>query len=120
MNLFGIETKLSPSLRTRLESSWAQVFRDQVLPVLMRKEGDYALLYGTTGRPNFSVARLLGLCLLQEWNDLSDQEALDAYSFDIRWRYALDVSDEEDYLFRSRWQNKSVPIRAAKSVPPWN
>jgi len=38
-----------------------------------------------------------GLCLLQEWNDLSDQEALDTFSFDVRWRYALDVSDE-DYL----------------------
>jgi hypothetical protein len=58
------------------------------------------MLYGTTGRPNFSVARLLGLCLLQEWNDLSDQQALDAYSFDIRWRYALDISDDEDYLSR--------------------
>ena len=49
------------------------------------------MLYGTTGRPNFSVARLLGLCLPQEWNDLSDQEALDEFSFDIRWRHALDV-----------------------------
>jgi hypothetical protein len=37
---------------------------------------------------------------LQEWNDLSDQEALDTFSFDIRWRYALDVDDEEDYLSR--------------------
>jgi hypothetical protein len=58
------------------------------------------MLYGTTGRPNFSVARLLGLCLLQEWNDLSDQEALDAFSFDMRWRYALDVSEKEDHLSR--------------------
>jgi hypothetical protein len=58
------------------------------------------MLYGRTGQPNFSVARLLGLCLLQEWNDFSDQEALDTFSFDIRWRYALDISDEEDYLSR--------------------
>ena len=69
-------------------------------PSCFRKEDDYAILYGKTGRPNFSVARLLGLCLLQEWNDLSDQEALDTFSFDVRWRYALDVSDEEDYLSR--------------------
>src|SRR5208337_3653562 len=60
------------------------------------------MLYGKTGRPNFSVARLLGLCLLQELSNLSDQQALDAFSFDIRWRYALDVGEEEDYL---------VPIR---------
>jgi hypothetical protein len=98
--LFGIETQISPSLRRRLESSWAYLFQQEVLPILFRNEDHYAMLYGTTGRPNFSVARVLGLCLLQEWNDLSDQEALDAYSFDIRWRYALDASEEEDYLSR--------------------
>ena len=100
MKLFGVETQVSRSLRGRLESSWAHLFRCEVLPLLCRKEDDYAMLYGKTGRPNFSVARLLGLCLLQEWNDLSDQEALDTFSFDMRWRYALDVSDEEDYLSR--------------------
>jgi hypothetical protein len=98
--LFGVDTQLSPSLRNRLESSWAHLFKFEVLPILFRNEDRYALLYGKTGRPNFSVARLLGLCLLQELNDLSDQQALDTFSFDIRWRYALDVSDEEDYLSR--------------------
>jgi hypothetical protein len=100
IKLFGIETQISPSLRSRLASSWAQLFRDEILPILFRKEDDFADLYGKTGRPNFSVARLLGLYLLQEWNDVSDQEALDAFSFDIRWRYALDVSDAEDSLSR--------------------
>lgn len=98
--LFGVDTQLSPSLRNRLESSWAHLFKLEVLPILFRNEDRYAMLYGKTGRPNFSVARVLGLCLLQELNDLSDQQALDTFSFDIRWRYALDVSDEEDYLSR--------------------
>jgi hypothetical protein len=98
--LFGVETQVSRSLRSRLASSWACLFRCEVLPILFRNEDQYAMLYGTTGRPNFSVARLLGLCLLQEWNNLSDQEALDTFSFDIRWRYALDICDEEDYLSR--------------------
>ena len=98
--LFGIETRVSPSLRKRLESSWAELFRNEILPILFRNEDRYAILYGATGRPNFSVARLLGLCLLEEWNDLGDQEALDTFSFDIRWRYALDVNDDEDYLSR--------------------
>lgn len=98
--LFGVETQVSRALRSRLESSWAHLFKLEVLPLLFRNEDRYAMLYGTTGRPNFSVARLLGLCLLQEWNDMSDQEALDTFSFDFRWRYALDVSDEEDYLSR--------------------
>jgi len=76
------------------------LFKLEVLPILLKNEGQYALLYGKTGRPNFSVARLLGLCLLQELNNLSDQQALDTFSFDIRWRYALEISDDEDYLSR--------------------
>ena len=123
MKLFGVETKVSPSLRTRLESSWAHLFRCEILPILLRNEDRYAMLYGKTGRPNFSVARLLGLCLLQEWNDVSDQEALDAYSFDIRWRYALDASDEEDYLsrrslveFRRRLASKDPEMKLIRAV----
>jgi len=123
MKLFGIETQVSPSLRTRLESSWAHLFRCEVLPLLLKNEDHYAMLYGTTGRPNFSVARLLGLCLLQEWNDVSDQEALDTFSFDIRWRYALDVGDEEDYLsrrslveFRRRLAAKDPEMKLVRTV----
>jgi hypothetical protein len=121
--LFGVETQVSPSLRGRLESSWAHLFRCEVLPILFRKEDDYAMLYGTTGRPNFSVARLLGLCLLQEWNDLSDREALDTFSFDVRWRYALDVNDDEDYLsrrslveFRRRLAAKDPEMKLVRAV----
>ena len=121
--LFGVETQVSPSLRSRLESSWALLFRVEILPILFRKEDGYRMLYGKTGRPNFSVARLLGLCLLQEWNDLSDQEALDTFSFDIRWRFALDVSDEEDYLsrrslveFRRRLAAKDPDMKLVRTV----
>jgi hypothetical protein len=121
--LFGVETQVSPSLRHRLESSWALLFRVEILPILFRKEDDYKMLYGKTGRPNFSVARLLGLCLLQEWNDLSDQEALDTFSFDMRWRFALDVSDEEDYLsrrslveFRRRLADKDPEMKLVRNV----
>src|SRR5271157_3664730 len=121
--LLGVETQVSPSLRNRLESSWAHLFRCEVFPILFRNEDRYAMLYGTTGRPNFSVARLLGLCLLQEWNDLSDQEALDEFSFDIRWRYALDVSDEEDYLsrrslveFRRRLAAKDPEMKLVRTI----
>ena len=121
--LFGVETQITPSLRGRLESSWAHLFKCEVLPILFRNEDHYAMLYGKTGRPNFSVARLLGLCLLQEWNDLSDQEALDTFSFDIRWRYALDISDEGDYLsrrslveFRRRLAAKDPEMKLIREV----
>ena len=121
--LFRVDTQLSPSLRNRLESSWAHLFKIEVLPILFRNEDRYAMLYGKTGRPNFSVARVLGLCLLQEFNDLSDQKALDTFSFDIRWRYALDVSDDADYLsrrslveFRRRLAAKDPEMKLVRNV----
>jgi hypothetical protein len=121
--LFGVDTQLSPSLRNRLASSWAHLFKLEVLPILFRNEDRYAMLYGKTGRPNFSVARVLGLCLLQELNNLSDQQALDTFSFDIRWRYALDISDEEDYLsrrslveFRRRLAAKDPEMKLVRNV----
>jgi hypothetical protein len=121
--LFGVDTQLSPSLRSRIESSWAHLFKFEVLPILFKNEDRYAMLYGKTGRPNFSVARLLGLCLLQELNNLSDQQALDTFSFDLRWRYALDVSDEEDYLsrrslveFRRRLAAKDPEMKLVRHV----
>ena len=123
LKVFGVESQLSPALRTRLEASWAHFFKTEVLPVLMKCEDQYAMLYGTTGRPNFSVARLIGLCLLQELNELSDQQALDTFSFDIRWRYALDVSDDEDYLsrrslveFRRRLAAKDPEMKLIRTV----
>src|SRR5271157_5249858 len=123
LKLFGVETQLSPSLRDRLECSWARLFRLEVLPILLKNEDQYAMLYGKTGRPNFSVARLLGLCLLQELSNLSDQQALDAFSFDIRWRYALDVGEEEDYLsrrslveFRRRLAAKDPEMKLVRNV----
>ena len=64
--LFGVGSQLSASLRNRLESSWAHLFKTEILPLLFKYEDQYAMLYGKTGRPNFSVARILGLCLLQE------------------------------------------------------
>jgi hypothetical protein len=72
--MFGVETQLSKSLQSRLKGLWANLFRAQILPILLRSEDDFASLYSKTGRPNFSVARILGLCLLQELNNMSDQQ----------------------------------------------
>jgi hypothetical protein len=121
--LFGVDTQLSAGLRARIKTSWAHLFKAEVFPILFHCEDQYAKLYGKTGRPNFSVARVLGLCLLQEMNNLSDQEALDAFGFDIRWRYALDTQEEDAYLsrrslveFRRRLVAKDPEMTLVRSV----
>ena len=93
-SIFSIETQLTASLRARLKGSWAELFRDEILPILLNNEDEFSDLYGKTGRPNFSVARMLGLCLLQELNNFNDQQALDTFGFDIRWRHALDIGND--------------------------
>jgi hypothetical protein len=99
-SLFDTTTGLSDATAKRLKCTWALGFRRQVLPILFELEPQFAYLYGRTGRPNFSLARLLGICLLKELRNLSDQDALDAFSFDMRWHYALDVETDEAYLSR--------------------
>ena len=98
--LFNIESQMAQGSRDRLKESWAEHFRLEILSILMKSEEDFADLYGITGRPNFSVGRMLGLCFLQELNILTDQAALDTFSFDMRWQYALDVKAEDAYLSR--------------------
>jgi Transposase DDE domain/Transposase domain (DUF772) len=98
--LFTVETNIPGGARVRLKESWAEFFRDEILSVLLESESNFADLYGITGRPNFSVARMLGICFLQELNKMADQEALDALTFDIRWQHALDITAKETYLSR--------------------
>lgn len=100
MSLLGAESGLSQSARKRLSSTWAASYREQVMPVLLATESEFAVLYAKGGRPNWSVARLVGLNLLQQLQNLSDQQAVDALSFDVRFQHALDVASEEAYLSR--------------------
>lgn len=99
--LFDARSLMSASSRRRLESTWADGFARDVYPILLELESEFAGLYGSVGRPNWSVARLLGVCLLQELLGLCDQQAVDALTFDARWRYALGFgADDDSYLSR--------------------
>jgi hypothetical protein len=100
LSLLGAEVGLADSARKRLRESWAEGFRLRVMPVLLATESEFAVLYGRGGRPNWSLARLVGLSLLQQLQDLSDQQALDALSFDVRFQHALDVAPDAAYLSR--------------------
>ena len=99
-SLFGVESRMGTSALERLKTSWAEGFQRDVLPLLLASEADFAEMYADIGRPNYSVGRQLGICLLQEMNNLSDQAALDALTFDARWQHALDTGDSDGYLSR--------------------
>jgi hypothetical protein len=100
VSMWEAGTWLPDSARARLSESWAEGFRQHVYPLLLEAEDQFAHLYGKTGRPNWSVARMLGCCLLQQLNDLTDQVALDALTFDLRWQHALCIESGDAYLSR--------------------
>ena len=92
--------------------------------MLLDVEDEFAALYSEeTGRPNWSVARMLGICILQEMLNLDDQTALDAVAFDVRWQHALGLEPEEAYLsrrslveFRSRQVAKDPEMKTLRRV----
>lgn len=92
----------------RLKTTWPEIFRKQVLPMI--PETEFASLYSAcTGRPNFPVAKLVGLAVLKEMLDLTDEAMMDSFRFDMRFHHALrltlddtDLSIRTIYYFRSR------------------
>lgn len=94
--------------RERLEKTWPQVFRTEVLKMI--PEAAFAILYSATmGRPNFSVVILVALSILKEMLDLTDEALMDSFRFDLRFHHALGLTLEETdlsirtlYNFRER------------------
>jgi hypothetical protein len=100
-SLFSFSNYLPRQSYEKLQRTWPGVFAREVMPILMDVEQDFAQIYdATTGRPAWSVARKLGIMLLQHMFDLDDQSALDMLQFDIRWQFALGVSPEQASLTR--------------------
>jgi hypothetical protein len=100
-SIFETENRIPESVCRRLKNTWAEGFANKVLPILLDEEAKFALIYSKgTGRPNWSIARMLGLSLLQEFYNLDDQKALDCLSFDVRWQHGLGMTPEESYLSR--------------------
>jgi hypothetical protein len=80
-----------------LKKSWAEVFRNHVLPQLpvaqIAKHFDE-----TMGRPTKELRAMCGACVLQQFFDLTDEETRDQLSFNQQWHYALDVLDQDDQI----------------------
>ena len=87
-----------------LENSWAATFRREVF--LRIPEDRFAVLYDPDpSRPNTPVNILVGLNVLKEWHNWSDEEMYEHYLFDLQVRYALgcDAFGEGDFELRTMY-----------------
>ena len=80
-----------------LQKTIYHTFRTVFLPFLPVK------IYGkhfdkTMGRKTKDVQSMLGLFILQALFDLKDSDAVEAYTFDQKFHYALDIKEQEAYL----------------------
>jgi hypothetical protein len=81
----------------RLEKSWADLFQKKALPLIDEKL--FAGMYcQDNGRPNREVQIVLGVLLLKEMFNLTDEEALENLEFNLLWHHALRLCLEEAHL----------------------
>ena len=94
--LFDAYGLMTPDKRGACEKSWAGVFRERALPILLKAETKFAELYDNRmGRPNVSIALIIGTLLLKEIRNLTDMEALECLEFDTRWWYSFGIEPDE-------------------------
>lgn len=94
-NMFNPFAHLGPKRLALLESSWAHLFREEILHKLPA-ERLFSLYSEHYGRRTKELYAMLGIVLLQQQQDLTDDEAIQQFSFNIMWHYALNVTDTSD------------------------
>lgn len=86
---------LSPKRRRMLDDNWPGLFREHLLDELPVKQITPHFTQGV-GRPTKELHTVLGVLLLQQAMDLSDQAAIEQLCFNIQWHYALNIPEESD------------------------
>ena len=86
---------LGPKRRKLMEESWAGMFRQEILDDLPVTEIDSAFS-NLFGRPTKELYMALGVLVLQQMQDLTDEETSKQVAFNLQWHYALDITEESD------------------------
>ena len=108
-SLWQSQFLVTPKKAKRLERSWAEVFRNEALPLI--DEERFAPMYCVdNGRPNRAVQTVLGVHLLKEMFNLTDDEALEQLEFNLLWRHALRLDIEETHLPQKTLHNFRVRL----------
>lgn len=94
-DMFNPFEYLGPKRLALLESSWAHLFREEILHKLPA-EKLFHLYSDLYGRRTKELYAMLGLVLLQQMEDLTDEETVRQFAFNIMWHYALNVTDPSD------------------------
>jgi hypothetical protein len=113
-DIFHPFAHLGPKRLALLESSWAHLFREEILHKLPA-EKLFPLYDEFRGRKTKELYSMLGIVLLQQMEDLTDEETVHQFSFNIMWQYALHVTEQTDcscYVApRTLWEMRDTVAR---------
>jgi len=94
-NMFDPFAHLGPKRLKMLTDSWPGLFRRELLPnlpvhlLIKYYERDM-------GRPTKELYAMMGVMILQQMKDVTDDEAVRQFAFNTEWHYALDISGDSD------------------------
>ena len=78
-----------------MEQSWAGLFRKEILSELPITQ-IASSFSEELGRPTKELYAALGTLILQQMHDFSDEETVDQLAFNLKWHFALDITEESD------------------------
>ena len=104
---------LGPKRQKLLKESWPGLFREYILNELPVEKVAKQFRYDF-GRPTKELYCALGVLLLQQMQDLSDEEAIRQLAFNTEWHYAFDITEDTDeakYMsLKTLWNFRSKVI----------
>ena len=113
-DIFNPFEHLGPKRLAMLESSWAHLFREEILHRLPA-EKLFPLYSEQYGRRTKELYAMLGTVILQQMQDLTDEETVRQFAFNIEWHYALNITDPSDFSSyvspRTLWSMRDIIAR---------
>jgi len=112
-NLFDPWSFLGPKRRQLLDQSWAGLFQKEILCELPVDRIAPFFADGF-GRPTKELYSVLGVLLLQQTRDLTDEETINELAFNTQWHYALNITEESDsakYMSgKTLWNMRNIVV----------
>lgn len=114
LDMFNPFAHLGPKRLALLESSWAHLFREEILHNLPA-EKLFPFYDEFQGRKTKELYAMLGLVLIQQMEDCTDTDAVDNFALNLKWQYALNITDESDIASyvspRTVWKIRDIVAR---------
>lgn len=111
LNIFDPWEHLGAKRRKELDRSWAGIFRKHIL-LSLPVEKLRPHFHAHDGRRSKELYSMMGLMILQQMHDLTDEQAVEQFAFNIKWHYALDITNSTDaYSYvslRSIWKMRDI------------